>query len=562
MNRYYHLPPSVKHLLIAAWLTGLLAMLLHPLLTSRQQQAELLDELTRLAEQKEILLDQWITAMEVDLLRLSRFPIPGPRLQEGSSWLRLHFDELTESYLAPFGHFLEVFVMDERGQVILSTDPDAQGRYKHSRRYFLQGRHTAYIQPAHHSISLGTVAITLARPLTLIEVPGHQTYWAGVLAARADLTHLQQLMQTANQPASQLPRTYLVNRYGFFITPPESFSGSLAPYPRTAVSEGIEACLKGQPLQGRYLNHDQQAVIGTGLWLPRHQLCLMAEQPAAGLEFRSPFLLWLFVSLLAATLLVLAVGWLYRPVSNDTAHHEPDCRPAEPDRNFLRLLGHEIRTPLNGIIGMLSLLQEGRLTEEQRHQIRVADTSAQQLYNLMTQMMVMTQDEKEDHQSVEKHWINLQERLSLLTESYHWKARQKGLFLRFQADEASDQLVYLADTLLIQLLGNLLENAFKFTEKGGVTLELQIRQGQDQQQDIIIRVRDTGQGIPLQEQQRIFQPFHKIIYPGRKPDDSLGLGLAICQRLARQLKAALELESSPGKGSCFTILLSCPGRKA
>lgn len=555
-----------RQLLIAIWVAALLVSLPLFLFNFSQREGQELQRLLDLADHKKQELNSWMDSIDVDLLRLAHLPsinasLTASKIAEQAQpdiYLSHHFlNETLESYLSPFGDFLEIFMLNSSGDLVYSSDPRQIGKNKASRRYFTQGIHAPYIQNVYHSVTLKSAAMTLARPLLLQNPEGGEQYKIGVIAARADLEKLRQLMASADSEHS--PRSYLVNRYNFFITPPESSLQSKFVYPRATHSEGVNRCLRNRPLQGVYLDHRGQKVRGAGLWLPQHQLCLLVEEDyISGFYLLLKQLLWLIAILLPFSL----VAWWLAPrlISFKPTGVSPKTRV---DTRFLSLLGHEIRTPLNGIIGMLSLLQETTLNAEQRQQARVADASAQQLLNLLNHLIARARQGGELTSAVDLQWIQLNQPLELLLRSFTWAADKKGLSLEFQGDLQLDSLeVETQLTLLLQLLSNLLENAVKFTEKGRVGLRINSETLPSRQLRITLEVSDTGSGIALQDQDKIFKPFQRLQADPRHPVTSLGLGLAISKELAEHLHGQLELQSTPGQGSQFTLVFIAHARKA
>ncbi|MDR9468261.1 ATP-binding protein [Marinospirillum sp.] len=556
---------SQRQLLVAIWVAALLISLPLFLFNFIQREHQEQQRLQDLADHKKQEFLGWMDSIDVDLLRLAHLPSINASLTASVLAEQVHSDldlnhhflnETLESYLSPFGDFLEIFMLNSSGDVVYSSDPEQIGKNKASRRYFIQGIHAPYIQNVYHSVTLQSAAMTLARPLLLPSPDGGHQHKVGVIAARADLEKLRQLMVSADEEAS--PRSYLVNRYNFFITPPESSPDSELVYPRATHSKGVNSCLRNRPLPQVYLDHKGQKVRGVGHWLPRHQLCLVVEENyTSGIYLLLQQLLGLMALLLPFS---LAAWWLAPRLSFFKSQDAADKNRV--DTRFLSLIGHEIRTPLNGIIGMLSLLQESQLNAEQRQQAQVADASAQQLLNLLNHLIARARQGGEPASVEEVQWIQLNQPLELLLRSFTWAAEKKGLSLSFQGDPQLESLeVQTQLTLLLQLVSNLLENAVKFTEKGGIELEVSCELQAAKQARITLTVSDTGPGIAPQDQDKIFQPFQRLQPDPRHPVTSLGLGLAISKELAEQLQGQLELHSKPGQGSQFMLTFIAPVRK-
>lgn len=529
----------------------------------REHQAQ--QQLQDLATHKKQELESWMQRIDKDLERLAY--LAGFRshltaslraeLLSAETLLNHRFlNDILLSYIRPSGDFLEIFLMDRTGTIFYSTDLQQLGKNKTSRRYFSQGLHAPYTQNIYHSITLQSAGMTLSRPLVVQSSAGSSQLTLGVLAARVDLEALQKLMASAT--ADTESRSYLVNRYNFFITPPEARLTSSFHYPKSTYTEGVNQCLKNRPSPRVYLDHEGTKVRGAGFWLPQHQLCLMVEEEyQSGAFLLVQQLFWLMIFLLPFSL----VTWWLAPRLG-FLQKKPTQSPALVDSRFLSLLGHEVRTPLNGIIGMLSLLQESPLNPEQRQQARVADASAQQLLNLLNHLIARARQGSGSYGQMECQWFQLNEPLDLLLRSFTRPADRKGLVLVFEDDTQLRGLeIHSQLTILLQIISNLLENAVKFTAKGKVILLLSSEPWGVTQRRISIEVKDTGPGIPLEHQSRIFQPFERLKADPDHPATSLGLGLAINKELAEQLDAELTLKSAEGEGSRFTLFFVAQTRK-
>nr|WP_269204249.1 response regulator [Lysobacter silvisoli] len=241
-----------------------------------------------------------------------------------------------------------------------------------------------------------------------------------------------------------------------------------------------------------------------------------------------------------------------------------DARRAnEAKSRFLANMSHELRTPLNGIIGMAELMHGTRLAPEQREYAEVIHTSAQSLLLLVNDVLDISAIEagKLQRRDVD---FNLQETLKRLQKMMQPLAAAKGL--TFKVDLEDDVPVRLNgdSALLTQVLLNLLHNAVKFTEKGGVSLVARLaetrpadaREG-DGERRVWLRfsVRDTGIGVPQQDAERIFQAFEQVDNGPTRRFGGTGLGTTIARTLTQLLGGEIGLENNPGGGSHFWIEL-------
>ncbi len=222
---------------------------------------------------------------------------------------------------------------------------------------------------------------------------------------------------------------------------------------------------------------------------------------------------------------------------------------------FLSNISHELRTPLNAILGYAQLLQrEGRDDHAQSYATQIYD-NGQQLLGLLNDVLDLTKMESERLELSAKP-IELESFLLGVLQPYQIQAHNKGLSFSYEFGAPPGYAlpgVILSDPQrLRQILMHLLGNAVKFTETGGVWLEVNYLGG-----NFHIIVRDTGCGIAESEQSRLFQPFYQIGNVYNKSPGS-GLGLAITRQLVELMGGGITLSSTLGKGSQFDLLLPLP----
>jgi signal transduction histidine kinase len=217
---------------------------------------------------------------------------------------------------------------------------------------------------------------------------------------------------------------------------------------------------------------------------------------------------------------------------------------------FLATMSHELRTPLNAIMGYAELLEAeiaGALTTGQRTQIERIHLGASHLLKIIEEILTFSRIEagREEVRLEEVDLTSLTLETCRLVEPL---AAQKGLGFTCHAPE---RLSARTDPGKVrQILLNLLSNAIKFTERGEVRLDLSSGRGK-----ILFAVRDTGSGIAPNQQERIFEPFHQAGSPGAHPLGGTGLGLSVSRELALLLGGDIDLQSTVGNGSTFTLHL-------
>jgi signal transduction histidine kinase/ActR/RegA family two-component response regulator len=232
-------------------------------------------------------------------------------------------------------------------------------------------------------------------------------------------------------------------------------------------------------------------------------------------------------------------------------------RLAQARTEFLANMSHEIRTPMNGVLGMLNLLKDTPLTDEQRDLLQTAETSAQHLLEILNDILNLAKIEA-GQMKLERTPTDLKRLVRETCEMVRPQARLKGILLREELP--TDELYALADpTRLRQILLNLLSNAVKFTERGEVVARLIQREASaDNEHALRFEVQDTGIGIPPDKQQQIFEPFRQADGSTTRKYGGTGLGLAISKKLVELMGGRMGVVSQVGEGSTFWFEVALP----
>jgi CheY-like chemotaxis protein len=236
---------------------------------------------------------------------------------------------------------------------------------------------------------------------------------------------------------------------------------------------------------------------------------------------------------------------------------------------FLANMSHELRTPLNSLLILAKLLTENKDKNLTGKQVEFAQTiysSGTDLLNLINDILDLSKVEA-GKMEVNPTNVTVRDVTDFVERTFRPVAEQKNLTFSLDVSPDAPSPIYTDGQRLQQVLKNLLSNAFKFTERGGVILSIRradkgrrfASRTLDRAEEVIaFGVKDTGIGIPRDTQQLIFEPFQQADGTTSRKYGGTGLGLSISREIARLLGGEIHVESAPGQGSTFTLFL--PGR--
>ena len=221
---------------------------------------------------------------------------------------------------------------------------------------------------------------------------------------------------------------------------------------------------------------------------------------------------------------------------------------------FLMNLSHEIRTPMNAILGFTDLLSNPKISEEEKKEfITIIRQSGRNLIDIIDDLVEMSKIDS-DIVKPNLYPVDLDELVKVIHTSYSVIHQNKKVEFKVAVpDQKLSKNIVTDGTKLKEIITNLLNNAFKFTEEGYVLLEYNIDEAQKR---IVFNVKDSGIGIPDEFQKNIFKRFSKINAKGISANEGLGLGLAISKAYVEMLGGKISFESQTGVGTVFSFYIT------
>ena len=216
---------------------------------------------------------------------------------------------------------------------------------------------------------------------------------------------------------------------------------------------------------------------------------------------------------------------------------------------FLATMSHELRTPFNGVLGMLELLSDSSLTDQQRHRVALAKTSAESLLLLINDILDFSKIEA-GKQDIESTDFDLHELLGDTVEAMAYQANNKGIEIILNTHHA-EQCTYIGDPNRIrQITTNLISNAIKFTSEGQVIINVNTKIINDNY-TLSVSVQDSGIGIPEEKLNILFNSFTQVDASTSRKYGGSGLGLAIAKKLSELMGGSISVTSTEHVGSTF-----------
>ena len=291
----------------------------------------------------------------------------------------------------------------------------------------------------------------------------------------------------------------------------------------------------------------------------RHESRVLQERAEGATRSETRMLIIAFGGSAFGVVILFLTAWLERRNREENARYQSrlaEARDAALDAvkatsNFVASVSHEIRTPMNGVLGAADLLShDARLNGKQRELVETIRISGQSLLDLINDILDLSKLRAGKMDFIREDFV-LSDTVEEVLAVFADQAGRKRLDLAYRISPDVPRVLRGDARRLRQVLLNLVGNAIKFTERGSVSVEVHTRPGEQGRPVLRFRITDTGPGISVEQQERLFEPFSQVNASLSRKHHGTGLGLAISREIVQHFEGTMGVESQLGEGATF-----------